>query len=280
MKTCPACAEIISERDTVCPYCGVSVHDFAPSGPGPAGDGKKTSNATVVLIAVSMVGILMCAGFVALLLPAVQQAREAARRVQCQNHLKQIGLALHNYHDAFNTFPPAYVADEDGKPMHSWRVLILPYLDEPALYAQYDFTQPWDGPNNSRILNSRPQVYSCPSQAQGDGTSTAYAATFGASCIFRGSEPVSIREITDGTSSTLLVAEADGAKIPWTAPRDVNVDELGAAVLGPTGISSLHRGGFHALLADGSVRLISGTINLSTLQALFTRAGGEVVGEY
>ncbi|MFN0054259.1 MAG: DUF1559 domain-containing protein, partial [Planctomycetales bacterium] len=81
--------------------------------------------------------LLVCGGILAaLLLPAVQQAREAARRTQCKNNLHQIGLALHNYHDAFNSFPPAYIPDASGRPMHSWRVLILPFLDQAPLYQR------------------------------------------------------------------------------------------------------------------------------------------------
>jgi hypothetical protein len=235
----------------------------------------------VLIIGACVFGVLMCSGIpIALLLPAVQQAREAARRTQCKNNLKQIGLALHNYHDVYNMFPPAYVADENGKPMHSWRVLILPYLDQQALYEQYDFNEPWDGPNNSRMLNVRIPAYSCPSHPGTSPNTTAYTAIFGENCIFRGSESVPITEITDGTSNTILVAEADGTGIPWSKPHDLDVDQLGAAVIGANGLSSHHRGGFHVLMADGAVRFVSENIGRQVLSALFTRSGGEVVGEF
>src|SRR4051812_9073955 len=74
--------------------------------------------------------------------------REASKRTQCKNNLKEIALALHNYHEAYGCFPPAYIADKDGRPMHSWRVLILPYLDEKPLYLKYRFDEPWNGPHN------------------------------------------------------------------------------------------------------------------------------------
>jgi hypothetical protein len=281
MKTCPACAENISPRDAVCPFCGVRVYEYVPAG-GRGGPSKKMPTSVLVLIIMAcLFGVLMCSGIpIALLLPAVQQAREAARRTQCKNNLKQIGLALHNYHDTYNTFPPAYIADENGKPMHSWRVLILPYLDQQPLYEQYDFSEPWNGPNNSRILNTRVPVYACPSHPGTDPTLTAYAGIFGENCIFRGAESVPIREITDGTSNTILVSEADRAAIPWTKPEDINIDKLGAAVLGPNGLSSHHAGGFHVLMADGAVRFVSENISLQALSALFTYSGGEVVGEF
>src|SRR4029453_12945484 len=140
MTTCPACAEDIPENAATCPHCGIKVREYAAR-EGEPGDGKgKSSNVTVVLIALGCIGALLfsCAPIgVALLLPAVQQAREAARRTQCKNNLKQIGLALHNYADVYGSFPPAYIADETDKPMHSWRVLILPFLDQDQLYKEY-----------------------------------------------------------------------------------------------------------------------------------------------
>src|SRR4029077_12783364 len=125
------------------------------------------------------------------------------------NNLKQIGLALFNYESANGAFPPAYIADASGKPMHSWRVLILPYIDQAPLYDQYKFDEPWDGPNNSRLLSQMPPVYACPSHANtGAKSNTAYAAVFGEHCIFRGDNPVRIGEIIDGASNTLMIVEA------------------------------------------------------------------------
>src|SRR5438105_1376638 len=114
---------------------------------------RRTSTLTIVII---IVGCLMgmfvfLATLAALLLPLVSSARPAARRNACGNNMKQIELALLNYHDANKSFPPAYVADAEGKPMHSWRVLILPYLERNDLYQQYDFNEPWNGPHNSRL---------------------------------------------------------------------------------------------------------------------------------
>ncbi len=282
MKTCPACAEQISANVDTCPHCGVSVHDYAPAG-GSSGGGKKSSATTVILIVVAGAFFVMvaCGGIlVALLLPAVQQAREAARRSQCKNNLKQIGLALHNYHDVYGSFPPAFVADASGKPMHSWRVLILPYIDQQPLYSQYDFSEPWDGPNNSRLLARMPPVYACPSHPNtGANTNTAYAAVFGEHCVFRGAEPVKISDITDGTSNTLIVVEAANAGIPWMKPDDVDIAKH--PTLGDhDGFSSDHAGGVQGLMGDGSVRFLTQSIAAQTLKALFTRDGNEVVGSF
>lgn len=101
--------------------------------------------ASVVLVFLVPCCMLMC------LLTPRSGAREAARRAQCSNNLKQIAFSLHSYHDRYGCFPPAYIADEEGKPMHSWRVLILPFIEEQALYDRYAFTEPWDGPSNRRL---------------------------------------------------------------------------------------------------------------------------------
>jgi type II secretory pathway pseudopilin PulG len=95
---------------------------------------------------------------VAMLLPSVRRARPAARRSQCKNNLKQIGLALYNYEADYHAFPPAYTVDADGKPLHSWRTLILPYLDQQPLYARIDLSKPWDDPANAR--RSKPRCWS------------------------------------------------------------------------------------------------------------------------
>jgi hypothetical protein len=121
-------------------------------------------------------------------------------------------------------------------------------------------------------------VYRCASHANAAGdTTTAYAAAFGIDCIFRGSQPVSVADITDGTSNTILVGEASNAAIPWMKPDDVDV-KLHPAIGDKQGFSSDHIGGIHVLLGDGSVRFLSQHINAQTLRALFTRAGDEKVG--
>ena len=134
------------------------------STPKPAG--KGLSGLAITLIAVGILGGLFLICGVALLLPAVQAAREAARRSQCCNNLKQIGLALHNYHMVFKTLPFAVVTNEDGKPMQSWRAAILPFIEQPALVKQYDPREPWDSPKNRAISPMMPSVFRCPSDPQ------------------------------------------------------------------------------------------------------------------
>ena len=124
----------------------------------------KSSN-TWLFVALALAVMCLCGGgtLVALLLPAVQSAREAARRSQCSNNLKQIALAMHNYHDVNGCLPAAYIADKDGKPLHSWRVALLPYLERSDLYERYNFNEPWDSPNNLQVAQQMPEVFRCPS---------------------------------------------------------------------------------------------------------------------
>ncbi len=111
--------------------------------------------ALLTVMAIACVGILFQ--------PASGAAREAARTMSCTNNIKLIALALHNYHDVYGSFPPAHVTDEDGVPMHSWRVLILPYIEMQSLYTKYRFDEPWNGPNNIKLLDDMPPCYQCPS---------------------------------------------------------------------------------------------------------------------
>ena len=110
----------------------------------------------------AVVGIL--ALLIALLLPASRGSREAARRMQCSNHLKQIALALQNYADTYGCLPPAHTVDAEGKPLHSWRTLILPFMEQKELYDQIDLSKPWDDPANEKAMKTKISYYVCPSE--------------------------------------------------------------------------------------------------------------------
>ncbi len=180
----------------------------------------------LALVVLCLMCLLTC-----LALPAVQTAREAARRANCCNELKQIGLALLNYHDVNGCFPPAYIADKNGKPMHSWRVLILPHLEEAALYKAYDFTEPWDGPKNRKLLGACPPLYQCPSDpiAHAPGsTQTSYVAVVGRNAAWPGAKSRKIGP-DFATSNTIMVVEVANSGIQWSEPRDLSLDAFGAA---------------------------------------------------
>ncbi|MFN9269846.1 MAG: DUF1559 domain-containing protein [Planctomycetaceae bacterium] len=278
---CPACAEKIDDSVEICPYCQTEVEEFAPPAARRRTGVKPKSGAPwkILLIIFGGAALLMVPCLIALLLPAVQQAREAARRAQCKNNLKQIALAMHNYHDSYGTFPPAVTYSADGQPMHSWRVLLLPFLDEVALHAQYNMNEPWNSPANSQLLSRMPKVYGCPSSPPELGV-THYAVPVGPRTMFPPERGVAAREITDGTSATLMVIETFGTSLNWMAPVDMTVS-AGVPGAQPVAFSSLHTGGFHVSLADGSVRYLSYDVATpQVLDAMLSRDGGEAVAPF
>ena len=212
---------------------------------------------------------------ISVMLPAVSSARQAARRAQSTNNLKQIALAMHNYHSAHQAFPPAYLADKEGKPLLSWRVAILPYIGDPGLYEQFRLDQPWDSDHNKKLLAKMPQVFLSPgsrhAQAQGK---TSYMTGRGETTVFTGAKGTKLAEIVDGTSKTIMAVEAnDQAAVPWTKPDDFALDPRNPT----SGLVGLRNGGFIAAFCDGSVRFISKSVAPATLRATFTRNGHEVV---
>lgn len=279
MKACPNCSKSIPATAVNCAFCGVAVVQSAAPSNGPRGRSRwELPRAVLTVCEWSLVLFVVCVVTVTLL-PTLGNHGDG-RRSRCKNNLKQIGLALYSYHDEHGTFPPAYFADASGRPIHSWRVLLLPYVDQQALYNQYKWDEPWDGPNNSRLMAQIPPVFRCPSHAGTPGdTTTAYAAVFGDDCVFRSSGSTRMADITDGTSNTILVGEVERAGIPWMKPEDVDVSKH-PTIGDPAGFSSLHIGGIHVLLADGSVRFISENISPATLRGLYTRAGNEQIGDY
>ncbi len=215
---------------------------------------------------------------IALMLPAVQKVREAAGRAQGSNNLKQLGLAMHNYHDV-NGKMASNVYDKAGKPILSWRVHMLPYIEQDNLYKQFKLDEPWDGETNKKLIELMPKVYMVP-----NAKPTKLGMTFyqGFTCA-KGTSPraffiddpkgrTSFAQITDGTSNSLMIVEAAEAVV-WTKPDDLVYDpKKDLPKLG--GHSN---GGFNALLGDGSVRFIRDTVDKMVLKALITIDGGEVV---
>ena len=211
---------------------------------------------------------------IALLLPAVQAAREAARRAQCTNNEKQIALAMHNYASANDTFPPPAILDKAGKPLLSWRVAILPYLDAGGLYAEFHLDEPWDSPHNKALIPRMPQMFTCPSRSNPQPGTTTYRVYTGPGTAFGKPQGVKIVEVTDGTSNTIALVEAREA-VTWTQPEGLPFTGDGAAALDLAG--SDHPGGFNAMLLDGSIRFIKRSVSAMVYKGLLTIQGGEVI---
>ena len=222
------------------------------------------------------------------LLPPLGHPREAFSRTRCKNNLKSIGLALHNYHDTYLPFPSASAGD----PPHSWRVAILPYLDQQSVFSSYDFASAWNSGPNAKLATHELRAYICPSSAYPKDSQgrwfTTYSMPTGPRTV--GSNPLGtpISKMTDGTSNTLLVVEACGSQIVWTEPRDVDAASqptginLNGATRGQSAgwISGYHTNGAHALIADGAVRFLSAKTDPAVLKKLATVDGGEEIGDY
>lgn len=201
------------------------------------------------------------------LVPGIKQAREAARRSLSKNNIKQIMLALHNYHQVHKHFPPAIVLGPDGKTPHSWRVELLPFLDQQALYDSYKMNEPWDSEHNKKIADTLVPVYHNPNAENPKNAS--YFVVVGKNTPFGTKEGVSFAEMTDGTSKIIAIVEAN-RDIPWSKPEDISFDGKKLPDFG-----GFHDGGYHTGLCDGSVHFISSRIDPETLIGLLTINDGK-----
>ena len=295
-----------------------------------------------------LVVIAIIAVLIALLLPAVQQAREAARRTQCKNNLKQMGLAIHNYEGSHKVFPPSSIstfgqgvwgypgtgpADPNIR-LHSYASLILPYIDGANLYNSIDYNVSALAPANRTVASQILSFYRCPSYAGAEFSSDPlYVTTVGydkfairnyvalgaktvlglsgaipAEGVMYPRSKTGFRDITDGASNTVMIAESREEKASvWIDGTSASVSARYMALVPPTyagnttsinyqpyfqggifpnsigqkwGPSSLHEGGAHHLLCDGSVRFLSENLDVILYDSLTTRNGGEVVGEF
>ncbi len=223
---------------------------------------------------VKFLGILgIIALVIAFLLPLTRSGvRPAARRAQCTNNLKQIALALQNYEQAYKALPPAYTVDAKGRPLHSWRTLILPYLEQEALYKTIDLSKPWNDPANAKALETYVPVFHCPAAAGPQNTTTYLAIAGPDGCLIL-EESRRLAEITDAHEWTLMVIEADDENaVPWMAPVDAR--ESLAMNLGPT-TKLHHAGGTNAGFVDGSVRFMKANTSTSVRQAWMSIAGND-----
>ena len=187
-------------------------------------------------------------------------------------------MAVANYHDTEGHYPPAFVTDKTGRRMHSWRVLILPYIEADDLYKQYDFNEPWDGPNNSKLAGRMPKIFAFPGDYKPGTTTTNYLAVVGPNTVWRPGNPVNEKDVKDGLSSTILLVENRGMNIHWMEPRDLDFDTMDWEYNSPRGVSSKYDRPAIVTL-DDNVRRLSPSIGPDVFRALFTIDGGEPIGE-
>lgn len=246
-----------------------------------------------LLVVIAIIGIL-----IALLLPAVQAVREAARRASCQNNLRQMGIGLHQYHETLGSFPPGGIEPRsplmpNGRQL-AWSVFLLPYVEQKSLYAQLDTGKAFDASENAHAAATLLTIYVCPSVPQGNQLQSGrapchYGGIYGERITSPNSPPkgvmlydrsIRISEIRDGTSRTLVICEdSESQDGQWINGRNVfdQAFAINQAAAFENDIRSKHPGGANGLLCDGSVRFLAETMELTTLAAICTRAGGEVV---
>lgn len=249
-----------------------------------------------LLVVIAVIGVL-----IALLLPAVQAAREAARRISCFNNLHQMGIGLHNYHLALGSFPPGGIEPRmsrlsKGRQL-AWSAFLLPYLEQSPLHGKIDFGKAFDAPENAAAAATVVSTYICPSSPRGstlvEGRGPCdYGGIYGQKLIGSDSPPngtmyynhaTTIAEIRDGTSNTLMISEDSGFQDgQWI--NGLNVFEVAWPInQGPAfdnEIRSKHPGGANGLFADGSARFLKESMDRQILAAICTRSGGEAVGEF
>lgn len=228
----------------------------------------------------TLLAVMLIAGVLFGLIGSAIQ-RKHRERLRRQN-LKEIALAIHNYHDVYQCFPPAHIPDPDGKPMHSWRVLVLEFMGDPKatqLYKQYDFDQPWNSPANLALARQLPSVYRDPFRRDSNST-TSYMVVTGPGTIFEGGNSTRFADVLDGTSNTILAVEVVNSHTAWTEPKDLDFETMPLSINATEDgncISSTHRDGAVVAFADGSVRFLPNDLPPNILRLLIERADGQAI---
>lgn len=240
---------------------------------------RHHSNAPMILI---IAFVAQCGGCAMTFQPlSCYFVRASTFNMQCCNQLRQIGLALRTYHDRYGSFPPAYLADAHGKPIHSWRTLVLPYIEEDQLYRRTAFGEPWNGPHNQHLVETDLTVFQEPwKNSRRMPRSTNYVAVVGPHTAWPGAKGSKLADFKDGPANTILLVEIANSDIHWAEPRDLTEEEFVPKINADRRRSPSSRHwprGVNVLFADGSVRFLPEGLASELLQALLTPDGGEMV---
>ena len=214
-----------------------------------------------------------CTGIVLILTAGLLgcKSKTGPDRPWCKYELKLIGAALYNYHEANGSFPPVVIRDDQGRPMHSWRVLLLPYMEEQKLYEQYDLSQPWDSPHNRALIDKMPDIYRCAKLASAGAGVTPFVAVVGKEAAWTEGEARKLEDFADGRSNTVMVVELPSKATTWTEPEDVPFSDMVGTADGPQRAGTT----VNALFADGSVHGLPDDLLSGPLRGAFTRSAGD-----
>jgi hypothetical protein len=226
-----------------------------------------------------LASLFFSASTIAFLAPQIESAMHSSAYASSLNHLNMIKLALEGYQKNNGSFPPAFIANANGKPMVSWRTLLLPFLEENALYAQYNQKESWDGPSNSKLPAPR-ELFTWASYCESP-TAFSCLAVVGTNTAWRGADPWKPSDLPDGGKHTIVLVETMNSAIPWSEPRDLTVEEAIRAI--KAGPHRRDRGYFYeeqpgitaVVLGDGRVAAIPAQTPRETLEALLTINGKE-----
>lgn len=233
----------------------------------------KRTGQSVTMAIESEIGVAGSSMLAGVLLPAIQSARLIPRRMSTSNNFKQVMLAMHNFHSAYNKLPAPAITDEDGKPLLSWRVAILPFVEEQALYQQFHLDEPWDSEHNLPLSKKLPAVYASPGVRLPAGETVIHAVV-GKDMGLRPVDRTAFRDFLDGLSNTILIIEtAPEFAVPWSKPADVEIDLADPLAK----FKGTPKKGFNISLGDGAVRFLADTIDPDLFKAMLTRAGREVI---
>ncbi len=195
----------------------------------------------------------------------------AVQKTTSTNNLKQLALALHNYNDVNMALPGPAITDKRGKPLLSWRVAILPYVEQKNLYDQFKLDEPWDSPHNKKLLNRMPKLYEPVRGKTKEPFTTYYQAFQGPGTAFEPNVPLRIpASFPDGLSNTIFIVEA-GEPVPWTKPEDVPFDPKKKEL---PKLGGLFPDGFYVAWGDGSVSWVGRNFDPATMRLAITRNDG------
>lgn len=272
---CAACAKPITV-----PYATQPTGDSVDAAGSRVPTSRGTSPGWIILIVGG--SLLACAACLllifALAFPVIRAARAATLRQRTVSNLERILQAMNEYRVDHGTYPPAYVADANGVPMHSWRVLLLRYLGEPGLYEEYNFDLPWDQQDPS-ISARIPEIFTAPADESALGNrETSYLVIVGPETPFPGTKTTVAQDFTDGVADTIMIVECHGSGIDWMKPADLEFKKMGLTINAQgREIRSSDPLGAHAITADGTVHLLRTDAPPEQVSAAITAKGSDVV---
>ncbi len=289
--TCPHCgrrtdvAERFSGQSGRCVECAKEITIPASNSTEPkstAGRRRPIFGLVLVAVVVLLIGgaVIVALTWFAISPNAASLLPGSKSATNCAKNMTQIAAAVAAYVKDHGCYPPAYTVDADGKPLHSWRVLILPYLGYADLYDQIDLESAWDSPTNASLAKRIPREYQCPADADVATTETSYFGIGGGKQYFFDQDKQrNLAELRDGSALTVMIVEATGMGVNWMQPIDIDAAEfIRWNAYSYRGAGSLHTDRrFHVITADGQVHALHQAVNSDELHALVTIAGGELV---